>query len=134
MRLQSYTPSLTAVIVVLTHTRLAPRRYCNGLAIRPPMIEPITRRLHPAGRVGLASICTTAFSILDLTASLRQAITLAGLFLLANLSLGFVRSFLSPQPSAKLIALRRTDSGRSVAVAVDQPPEEGIRSPLSQAL
>ncbi len=80
-----------------------------------------------AGGLGIGKICTTAFSILDLGATLRQALTLAGLFLLANLSLGFLNSLLAPEPPAKLIALRRTESGRNVAVAVDQPPEAGIR-------
>lgn len=87
--------------------------------------------LVAAGRIGLGALCNSAFSILDLTASSRQLITLAGLFLIANLSLGFLHSVLTPEPAAKLIALRRTESGRNVAVAVDQPPEEGIRLALN---
>lgn len=59
--------------------------------------------------------------------SAGQALGIVMLFMLANLGLGFLRTVFVAESPPKIIALRRTDSGRNVAVAVDQPPEEGIR-------
>ena len=71
--------------------------------------------------------CRSVLALVDPPATYQQALTLAVLIWTANLLLGYINSVLVAQASPKVIALRRTTSGRNIAVAVDQPPEEGIR-------
>lgn len=72
--------------------------------------------------------CRLAVAALPPPATAQQALAVVALVWAANLALGLLHSILAEQPGPKIIAMRRTTSGRNIAVAVDQPPESGIRS------
>lgn len=78
-----------------------------------------------AGNFG--GFCKIAFAVVDVSATVHQVLTVMALLTLANLALGFVYITLGSTVPSKVIAMRRTGSGRSVTVTLDQPPETGIR-------